>query len=286
MEHADAFRAMDTDIDVLVEAPMRPLAAFLSLRLLFEQQEEKFSRFRASSLLSRLNAGETVDDGRFAQACTLALEGHRLTCGFFNPMVLPALVQAGYGATFSSVSGGELQRQPVPDPNTCVVIDGGRVSLAAGALDLGGIVKGWTVDLAVEMLSGDCPNLFVNAGGDLRCSGAEEGVDGWLVAVDAPLPGMADPWEGPMRGAVATSTTVKRRWRTNSGEMAHHLIDPRTGVPAESPFVQVTVWADAVWLAEVWAKAVLIGGESAAAVARDAGHRVLAVRSDGSLSGK
>ena len=286
MQHADAFRAMDTDIDVLIESPVRPLAAFLSLRLLFEQQEEKFSRFRANSLLSRLNAGQPVEDGRFAQACRLAIEGHRITGGLFNPMVLPALVQAGYGTTFSSVSGGEPLPQAVPDPNTSVAIDGERVSLVAGALDLGGIVKGWTVDLGVEMLRGDCPNLFINAGGDLHCTGSEEGADGWMVAVDSPIPGMADPWEGPMRGAVATSTTIKRRWRTTSGGVAHHLIDPRTGMPAESAFVQVTIWGDETWRAEVWAKAVLIGGEAAAAMAGAAGHRVLAVRSDGSVFGR
>jgi len=286
MQHSDAFRAMDTDIDVLVEAEARPLAAFFSLRILFEQQEEKFSRFRPHSLLSRLNAGETVEDVRFAQACRLAMEGHRITGGLYNPMVLPALVQAGYGTTFTSVSGGEPVPHVVPDPGACMVVDGHRVSLHEGALDLGGIVKGWTVDLGIEMLRGDCPDLFINAGGDLRCTGSEEGVDGWLVAVDSPIPDRADPWEGPVRGAVATSSTLKRQWRTASGGLAHHLIDPRTGMPAESPFVQVTVWGEEVWRAEVWAKAVLIGGETAAAAARAHGHRVLAVRADGSVLGK
>jgi len=175
------------------------------------------------------------------------------------------------------VGGGEPAAQPVPDPSACIVIDDDRVSLRAGALDLGGIVKGWTVDLGIETLSTDCPNLFINAGGDLRCTGSEEGAGGWLVAVDSPIPGMADPWEGPMRGAVATSTTIKRRWRTTSGGMAHHLIDPRTGMPAESAFVQVTAWGEEAWRAEVWAKAVLIGGEATLA---------MAVRADGSIAAK
>lgn len=283
MQHGDSFRAMDTGIDVLVEAESRPLGAFLSLRVLFEQQEERFSRFRPGSLLSRLNGGEVVEDGMFAAACRLALEGHAFTAGLYNPMVLKALVEAGYGTTFAEVTGGAPVRQVIPDPRECLLVQGDRVRLRSGGLDLGGIVKGWTVDLGVELLEREYPDVFINAGGDLRCAGSEPGVDGWLVAIDSPIEGRPDPWEGPVRGAVATSTTAKRRWRTGAGGLAHHLIDPRTGLPAESAFVQVTAWAPEAWRAEVWAKAVLIGGEAAADVARAEGRRVVAMVADGSV---
>jgi thiamine biosynthesis lipoprotein len=59
--------------------------------------------------------------------------------------------------------------------------------------------------------------------------------------------------------------------------MAHHLIDPRTGMPAETSFVQVTVRADSCTWAEVWAKAVLIGGREALALAEAYGLAVLAL---------
>lgn len=285
MQHTDHFRAMDTDIDVIIEADSRPLAAFLSIRALFEQQEERFSRFRPASMLSRLNGGESIRDVRFARACQLAIEGHELSSGLYNPMVLPALTAAGYGATFSEVRGGDPRPTEVPSPQECLVIEGDTVALRRGALDLGGLAKGWTVDLGIELLQGEYPDTFINAGGDLRCAGAERGVDGWLIAIDSPLEGMPDPWEGPVRGAVATSTTLKRRWQTGSGRVAHHLIDPRTGLPAESPFVQVTVWAPETWLAEVWAKTVLIGGEVAAGAARAHGRRVVAIGGDGGVTG-
>ena len=84
------------------------------------------------------------------------------------------------------------------------------------------------------------------------------------------------PWQGAMRGALATSTTRRRAWRTDAGGTAHHLIDPRTGVPADSAFDQVSVWAGETWLAEAWAKAVLIGGEAALEACAAAGQRVLA----------
>lgn len=276
MQFTESFRAMNTDVDAIIESRSRPLDAFLTLRLLFEQQEERFSRFRPSSLLSRLNAGEAIEDPLFAEACRLALDAFEFTGGLFNPMVLNALSAAGYGSSFERVRGGEPRRQDVPDPRAALVIEGNCVRLTDDALDLGGIVKGWTVDLGIEALRGTYPNLCINAGGDLRCEGAEEGVDGWQLAIA----GTDDEeviWEGAMRGALATSTTQKRRWVTDSGGEAHHLIDPRTGLPAVSPYAQVSVWAEETWRAECWAKAVLIGGEVARGLAERAGLRVLAV---------
>jgi len=280
MQFSDAFRAMDTDVDVLIECEgPPPFGAFLSLHLLFEQQEERFSRFRPGSLLSRLNAGETIEQPLFARACGMATEAHRFSGGLYNPMVLPALVEAGYGVTFKSVAGGRPRPQAVPDPAHCLAISGDRVSLVEGALDLGGIIKGWTADLGVELLQHEHPNLFLNAGGDLRCTGCEEGLDGWLVAVDGPSGDI--PWQGVMRGAVATSTVCKRRWTAADGSSAHHLIDPRTGLPASSRFDQVSCWHRETWRAEVWAKAVLIGGDDTAGAAQAAGCQVIAITGAG-----
>jgi thiamine biosynthesis lipoprotein len=277
MQFTESFRAMNTDVDAIIEAGSRPLDAFLTLRLLFEQQEERFSRFRPSSLLSRLNAGEVIEDALFAAGCEMALEAFAFTGGLFNPMVLNALAEAGYGTSFETVHGGEPRQQEIPDPRQALCIDGGRVRLTEGALDLGGIVKGWTVDLGIAALRARYPDICINAGGDLRCEGAEEGADGWQMAI-AGTDGDSVVWEGPMRGALATSTTRRRRWATNSGGEAHHLIDPRTGLPAVSPFVQVSAWAKETWRAECWAKAVLIGGDEAVRAAEREGVRVLTVR--------
>lgn len=282
MQINDAFRAMDTDVDVIIEADGPAFDATLSVRLLFEQQEAKFSRFRASSLLSRLNGGEPVADAHFAAACRMAVEAFEMTGGIFNPMVLPALREAGYDRTFGDVVGGAPRRQVVPEPRECLAFEAEIVQLRAGQLDLGGIVKGWTVDLAVELLQDRFAGVFVNAGGDLRCAGHEEGCErGWLVEVEAPDGTVA--WDGEWPAAMATSTVAKRRWRTAGGGIAHHLIDPRTGEPANAPFVQVTARGPLTWRAEVWAKSVLIGGEGVAERAVADGYGVLAIAGDGPI---
>ena len=60
-------------------------------------------------------------------------------------------------------------------------------------------------------------------------------------------------------GAVATSSIAKRRWQQGRREQ-HHIIDPRTGLPADTDWLSVSVIAPHAALAEVYAKALLIGG--------------------------
>jgi thiamine biosynthesis lipoprotein len=65
-------------------------------------------------------------------------------------------------------------------------------------------------------------------------------------------------------GAVATSTVMKRTWM-QADTIRHHLIDPRTGEPAKTEWLSVTViWPD-ILAADVLAKALLIGGHNTAA---------------------
>ena len=280
-EHHHSFRAMNTDVDIFVMAARRPLEAFVSVELLFAQQEERFSRFRGTSLLSRFNRGEPIDDRWFAAALRLALAMHHETRGIFNPGVLPSLLAAGYDRTFEEVAGGHPVAAATTPFRDTVRISGDRCELVCGGIDLGGIVKGWTVDLAVELLARDYPDVLVNAGGDMRCAGSDGAGRGWLVEIDGVAGGAG--WSGRITGALATSTTLKRRWMTDAGSVAHHLIDPATGEPAESAYVQASVTADSCVRAECWAKAVVIGGAVAFDRAATVGVEALAWESDGSV---
>jgi thiamine biosynthesis lipoprotein len=277
VEHSESFRAMNTAVDLLVVAPERPALPFLEARLLFEQQEARFSRFRPSSLVSRLNRGETIADPWLDAILPLALAAFEATGGLFNPLVLPALAAAGYDRSFEGVAGGEPRPLPPPDPRAALERTPAGWRLAEGQLDLGGIVKGWTADLAAEHLAAAAgAPAMVNAGGDIRCVGEEApGLGGWQLAIDGP--GGEPAWSGIVAGALATSTTLKRRWRTAAGGQAHHLIDPRTGLPADSPFVQVSVLAASCREAETWAKAILIAGGEGIDLAAARGIAALAL---------
>ena len=84
----------------------------------------------------------------------------------------------------------------------------------------------------------------------------------WQVAVDDPRDEdnmLALLRVGP--GAVATSSIAKRRW-LQGGRWQHHLIDPRTGAPAQTDWLSVTVIASTDTEAEVYAKVLLIAGSN------------------------
>jgi thiamine biosynthesis lipoprotein len=157
--------------------------------------------------------------------------------------------------------------------------------LREGQFDGGGLVKGWTVDLATALLmDSDAAGALVNAGGDVRGEGHGDRAGGWAAAIEG-LDAGSLAWHGTLNGALATSTTRKRRWRTASGGDAHHLVDPRTGLPAESPFIQASCWAPEARIAETWAKAVLIGGHEGLRAAAAAGVPSLALFPGGEAVG-
>jgi len=83
-------------------------------------------------------------------------------------------------------------------------------------------------------------------------------------------------------GAVATSTTLRRRW-TVAGDVRHHLIDPRTGLPSTSDVELITVVAGQAWLAEALATASLIRGSERMFDLVDNQTHALAVTDDGHL---
>jgi thiamine biosynthesis lipoprotein len=185
----------------------------------------------------------------------LALLARVRTGGRFDPTVHDALVAAGYDRSFELVPADG----PAANAAACgggVLVDGRRIELEPGVrLDLGGIGKGFAVERAAVVLAAAGPCL-VNAGGDLAVRGGSWPVG--LETADGQITLELD------RGAIATSGRDRRRWRRNGHEQ-HHLIDPRTGAPAESDLLRVTVVASDAVEAEVWAKALFLAGEEAAA---------------------
>ena len=154
------------------------------------------------------------------------------------------------------------------------------MTLPAGIkLDFGGIAKGMAVDAALASLrqSGVSPAL-VNAGGDLAVLGLPPDAEQWPIAV----PGREQTWTIPLRhGAIATSGIARRHW-WQGNTLRHHLLDPRTGLPAQSDLWSVTVVADRCEQAEVAAKvAFILGSKPGAEFLRR--HRIagLLVHEDG-----
>jgi thiamine biosynthesis lipoprotein len=210
---------------------------------------ERLTRFSSDSELSRLNARardwQPVSDD-FASVLQAALDAYRMSDGLVNAAVLGSMAAIGYTRPLAQGPGvATLERaQPLPPLPEVLELRGGEARVTCG-IDLGGIAKGWMADRLCTILG---PSSLVNLGGDLRARGE------WPVGVAGTTVLLRDQ-------AAATSSTRKRRWAD-----MHHVIDPRTGLPARTGLEEVSVVTATAFEAEVVAKtALLLGPELAPA---------------------
>lgn len=255
------FRSMGCEVTVLGPRD-RPDAAALTRRT-FEAWDRRFSRFRADSELERLNdaGGRPFPvSEEMLSVLGAALRAAHVTEGLFDPLLGGRMRELGYDRTFDELPS---QRRVMPlSPWRAgtwreIAIDraGGAVRVPVGhRLDLGGLAKGMAVDAALATLvAAGLPFSAVSAGGDLAVDGLPPGKASWPIAIDGSQ-GTVVALRG---GALATSSVLRRRWAVEGGER-HHLLDPRTGMPAAGPIVQASVAAASCGLAEVAAKMAIL----------------------------
>ena len=295
-----SFRAMNTEVLMAAEGRHERLeVGFRKTREFIEACERRFTRFSPDSELSALNR----QTGRWFRASPdlfavvhLAAELSEKTDGLFDPSVLASLEAVGYDRSMDELRAEGAA--PVATADVAVRTGGFRevrldresysIWLPPGArIDLGGIAKGWIAERAAGMLATYAPACAINAGGDLFLCGLPTGLPHWQVSLEDPrnpeqtLAALRVP-----PGAVATSSVTRRRW-LQGGQERHHLIDPRTGQPAKSEWLSVTVIASHAAEAEVYAKALLIAGPQGASdlVGRVNGLAYIAVDREGRLWG-
>ena len=145
------------------------------------------------------------------------------------------------------------------------------VRVPAGAeLDLGATAKALAADsiaaAAADLTAG---GVLVSLGGDVAVAG-EAPPGGWPIRI---ADDHAAPLDTPgqtiaiLTGGLATSGIAVRRWRTAAGEL-HHIVDPRTGRPAATPWRTATVAARSCVEANTASTAAIVLGEAAAGLAR------------------
>lgn len=254
-----AFRAMSTDVTVTLVGGHPVLLDWARGRVV--ELEQRWSRFLPDSEISRLNGADgaalhvshdTVVAVRAACSAWIA------THGCYDPTVHDSLVRLGYDDTIDVVRGrgGGTAPTLLPAPG-CEGItfdeSTGSVRLPPGVrLDLGGIGKGLAADLVVAgLLERGASGALVSVGGDLRVAGAAPNGHAWNVAIEDPRTDRPIAVVELLDGGVATSTTLRRRWRMGQ-RPHHHLLAPGTGASTTTDVVGVSVvagsaaWADAL----------------------------------------
>jgi FAD:protein FMN transferase len=290
-----ALHALGTTALVAVRRPESLDRARAALETELDAVDRACSRFRDDSELVHLNlaAGNALVVGPYLLAALeVAVTAAEATDGAVDPTVGKALRLAGYDRTFSLVRlrDGRLVRV-TPAPAGAwrqIEVDRGRgtARIPAGVeLDLGATAKALAADRAARgAAEATDDGVLVSLGGDVAVAGnSPEG--GWSVGVAddhaAPFP-VDGPTVGIRSGGLATSGTCVRAWATASGR-AHHIIDPRTGAPAETPWRTVSVAAASCVDANAASTAAIVHGEEAPEWLMQRRLPARLVRNDGSV---
>lgn len=273
-------QALGTDVTLVVTNRAMLHNAKRQVREVVNAIDQTCSRFRSDSEVSRLNArgGATVKiSGLLVTAVSEALRMAEITDGDVDPTLGAAIRALGYDRDFKLLhraAGHEAKDSRVTNPGNPSAnwrsIDfrpeKGTVVIPRGVeLDLGATAKALGADLAAEKVIQSWPDggVLVSLGGDVAMAG-QCPAGGWVVGVDMESSTPSNSVTERVAvsgGGVASSSTQIRTWERNGARM-HHILDPRTGLPAGSPFKLVTVIARSCVDANAASTAAVVRGEA------------------------
>jgi len=260
-------------LTVVVQDDRQPNELFARLWEMVDNFERRFSRFLPDSELTTFNQSAGKKHAvtlEFRTLLAAAKNMSRRTDGLYNPFVLPALQRAGYKGSwpYPERAGAAVNyelRQSASWQNITLGRNWAAIPKNT-AVDFGGIGKGYLLDkLAAALHAGGVTGYWLSLGGDISCAGFDEPGTPWLIGIqDAMQEGkrIASVSNEGRALAVATSGVTKRKGMSANG-VWHHLIDPRSGLPAETDILTATVCSDSATEADVYAKCLVIAGADA-----------------------
>ncbi|MEW1958192.1 FAD:protein FMN transferase [Kineococcus sp. NPDC059986] len=251
--------------------------------------DDACNRFRPDSELSRLPADRWTEvSPTLADLLAEALRAAERTDGDVDPTLGDAMCALGYDrplAQFSlSGAAGPLAVRVVTRGRRDwrdVELVGSRVRVPADVhLDLGATAKAVAADRAARLVADRLgTGVLLALGGDVATAGPDRR---WEVLVSDGPGEPAQVVALPAGGALATSSTRSRRWRHGTREV-HHVLDPRTLLPADPVWRTVSVAADSCVEANTASTAALVRGRAALGWFAAAGVSARCVSADGTV---
>lgn len=284
-------RVVVTDSEALASAQQMAVEDLAALDL-------ACSRFRDDSEVIGLEGAEgrpTQVSPLLTELLAAALDAAEQTDGDLDPTLGFAMEAIGYDRDISLMElegpaaavtvryrSNWRQIELNPAMATVVIPTGVRV-------DLGATAKAWAADRTaarIERVLG-C-GVLVSFGGDIATAGSPP-TGGWTIRVQEEV---GNPDEAPplgsttvaiQGGGLATSSTMARRWQ-RGGKAMHHILDPRTGLPAPEVWRTVTVAAPSALAANVASTAAIIRGNRAMGWLTALGYPARLVGAEGEVS--
>lgn len=231
--------------------------------------ERELSRTVSTSDVYQLNAGGSASvSDETAALLTAAVEYSEKTGGLFDVTIAPLVTLWGITTDSPRVpSQGEIDALLPLVGSDHIRLDGDTVTLDTGcAVDLGGIAKGYASDRVAEILRQNAvTGAAVSLGGNVYVCGQKPDGTGWSVAVQDPKNTDSYALTLELTDTFAvTSGGYQRFFTGEDGTIYQHILNPRTGRPAETDLLSVTVIAQNGTMADAYSTALYVMGEQGA----------------------
>lgn len=216
---------MDTVMDIQIWGAQREAAADAVVDMLTEL-EKTWSATDENSLVSGLNREEGTPNAQQQAFLDRAMQLQKDTGGAFDPKLGSVIALWGfYDDAYRVPTAAEL-----------------AAAKDTPQWDLGAVVKGYAGELAVEILASyDVDRAILNLGGNVQTYGGKANGDPWRIGIQNPNGGDS---LGTLQisGSMAVVTSGDyQRYFEQDGLRYHHILNPQTGMPANSGLSSVTV---------------------------------------------
>ncbi len=257
---------------------------------LCEHAEELFSRTLPTSDVSRINEanGQFVEvDPQTAELVSLSLAYCASSNGLFDITI--GAISELWDFTEGVVPSPEAIARALPHVGwQHVQVQQNAVCLQdpLARLDLGGIAKGYVTDRVMELFKErGVENAYVNLGGNVSVMGHNEKGNPWSVGVRDPF-GTSSDVVALMKmteGSLVTSGLYERSFEKDD-KRYWHILDPRTGYPAQTDLVSASVFCTESIDGEGYTKPLfMLDRDAALESVEQAGLQALLVGSDGAI---
>jgi len=263
---------------------------------LLTEIEKEMSTYRADSEISRFNVSRSTNwypvSTNLMRAVAASLELAVKSEGALDPTVYPLVQAWGFGPVrrvgqMPTVTEIAIARTKVGHTNVQVRASPPAVRKLRPfvSLDVNAVAMGLAADLAKARLQQlGCANFLIDLGGEFAAVGEGPEGKGWPVGIEQPgSEGKRIQRVVMLKDESLATSGDDRNFREINGKRYHHIIDPRTGWPAETQIASATVIHASCAQADGWATAmVVMGRERGLALAKENKLRVILLERDGS----
>lgn len=246
--------------------------------------DQMMSTFKPDSEVNRFNASRSTEDWfsvsqETAFVVDTALKISHATDGAFDITVAPLVRHWGFGAdkippqtrSFEEIkTAAAALKEQTGYEKLSVRLDPPALKkeIPELTIDLSAIAKGYAVDCIADLLEGrKLTDYLIEVGGEVRCKGKKGKNKDWIVGVEKPTLEFSGHQQKFVLGdqSMATSGSYQQPAEID-GKRFSHIVDPRTGIPAQvesgvRDLVAVAVISPTCIVADAWATTLFVLGE-------------------------